>query len=142
MKHLFIDDHEVEEIDNLARRLHQPRKLRDNVVIRPEYRWENISIQVRTTPVWLPDEGVFKMIYLTSAEGMDTEVSVDVTGAPAGTERFACYATSVDGVNWDKAFPRNVRLRRANLAKHALRQRKQHHPQRQGDAAGTDPRSP
>ena len=104
MKHLFIDDHEVEEIDNLARRLHQPRKLRDNVVIRPEYRWENISIQVRTTPVWLPDEGVFKMIYLTSAEGMDTEVSVDVTGAPAGTERFACYATSVDGVKWDKPF--------------------------------------
>ena len=104
MKHLFIDDHDIEAIDNLTRRLHQPRKYRDNVLIRPEYRWENNTIQVRTTPVWLPDEGVFKMIYLTGAEGMDAEVRVDVTGAPVGTESFACYATSVDGVNWEKPF--------------------------------------
>ena len=94
MKHLFIDDHEIEAIDNLARKLHQPRKERGNVVIRPEYRWENNSIQIRTTPVWLPDEGVFKMIYLTGAEGLDPGVSLDVTGAPAGGESFACYATS------------------------------------------------
>ena len=104
MKHLFIDDHEIEAIDNLARKLHQPRKERGNVVIRPEYRWENNSIQIRTTPVWLPDEGVFKMIYLTGAEGLDPEVSLDLTGAPAGGESFACYATSEDGVNWEKPF--------------------------------------
>ena len=104
MKHLFVDDHEIETIDNLARKLHQPRKQRDNAVIRPEHRWENKTIQVRTTPTWLPDEGVFKMIYLTIAEGMDPVVSLDATGAPAGTESFACYATSVDGVNWEKPF--------------------------------------
>ena len=104
MKHLFIDDHEVEAIDNLARKLHQPRKARDNVVIRPEYRWENNVIQIRTTPVWLPDEGIFKMIYLTGAEGLDPEVRLDVTGAPAGGESFACYAVSEDGVNWEKPF--------------------------------------
>lgn len=45
MKHLFIDDHEIEAIDNLARKL---QKARDNVVVRPEYRWENNSIQIRT----------------------------------------------------------------------------------------------
>ena len=28
MKALFIDDHVVEEIDNLARKLHQPREIR------------------------------------------------------------------------------------------------------------------
>ena len=104
MKYLFIDDHDIEAIDNLARKLHQPQKYRDNVVIRPEYRWENSTIQVRTTPVWLPDEGVFKMIYLTGAEGVDVEVRVDMTGAPVGMESFACYATSVDGVNWEKPF--------------------------------------
>ncbi len=102
MKHLFIDDHEVEAIENLARKLHQPRKQRDNVVIRPEYRWENNTIQVRTSPVWLPDEDIFKMIYLTSAEGLDPRIGVDLTGAPANTESFACYATSQDGVNWEK----------------------------------------
>ena len=104
MKHLFIDDHEVEAIDNLARKLHQPQKQRDNVVIRPEYRWENNGIPIRTTPVWLPDEGVFKMIYLTRAEGMDPEIRLDVLGAPTGGESFACYATSEDGVNWEKPF--------------------------------------
>ena len=104
MKHLFIDNHEIEAIDNLARKLHQPQKQPDNVVIRPEFRWENNGIQVRTTPVWLPDEGVFKMIYLTGAEGTDPEVRVGVTGAPVGTESFACFATSVDGVNWEKRF--------------------------------------
>lgn len=104
MKHLFVDDHEVEAIDNLARKLHQPQKARDNVVIRPEYRWENNSIQVRTSPVWLPDEGIFKMIYLTGAEGLDPEVKFDATGAAASVERYACYATSEDGVNWEKPF--------------------------------------
>lgn len=104
MKHLFVDDHEIEAIDNLARKLHQPRKERANVVIRPEYRWENNSIQVRTTPVWLPDEGIFKMIYLTGAEGLDPEIRIDLTGAPVGGESFACYAISEDGVNWEKPF--------------------------------------
>ena len=36
MKYLFIDDHELETIDNLARKLHQPEKFANNVVIRPE----------------------------------------------------------------------------------------------------------
>ncbi len=105
-KYLFIDDHDLEAIDNLARRLHQPQKFANNVVIRPEHRWENVGIQVRTTPVWLAHEGLFKMIYLTSAEGPDPAVSLDVTGAPKGMESYACYATSVDGINWEKPFLR------------------------------------
>ena len=103
-KYLFIDDHDIEAIDNLERRLHQPQKFPNNVVIRPEYRWENVGIQVRTTPVWLPDENIFKMIYNTEAEGQDPVVTLDVTGAPRGMESYACYATSVDGVNWEKPF--------------------------------------
>ena len=103
-KYLFVDDHDIEAIDNLDRRLHQPQKFARNVVIRPEYRWENVGIQIRTTPVWLPDENIFKMIYHGSAEGPDPVVTLDVTGAPRGGESFACYATSIDGVNWEKTF--------------------------------------
>ena len=40
MKELFIDDHIVEAIDNLARKLHQPHKFRHNVVLRAEHRSE------------------------------------------------------------------------------------------------------
>ena len=36
MKALFIDDHVVKELDNLARKLHQPQKFDNNVVLRAE----------------------------------------------------------------------------------------------------------
>jgi hypothetical protein len=102
VRHLFIDDHDVERIDNLARKLHQPQKFRGHAVVRPEHRWENCAIQIRTTPAWDPEASCFKMIYLASAESTDPEIRLDVTGAPAGGEGFYCYATSPDGVNWEK----------------------------------------
>ena len=102
MKHLFIDDHELEAIDNLARKLHQPQKFRGNAVLRPEHRWENCSIQIRTTPAWDEQEKLFKVVYMASAEGDDPNVTLDPTGAPKGGESFFCLATSEDGVNWEK----------------------------------------
>ena len=103
MKHLFIDDHIVEKTDNLVRKLHQPQKVEGNAVVRPEYRWENICIQIRSAPIWVPEEGIFKLIYHTSAESLDPDAKIDATGAPP-SEGFACYATSPDGVNWEKPF--------------------------------------
>jgi hypothetical protein len=104
MKYLFIDDRDVEEIDNLARKLHQPEKFPGNVAVRPEHRWENCGIQIRTKPAWDPQDECFKMVYLASAEGPDAEVKLDATGAPSGGEAFYCYTTSKDGVNWEKPF--------------------------------------
>ena len=94
MKQLFIDAGIVENIDNLARKLHQPEKFRGNAVVRPESRWENGAIQIRTTPAWVPEEGLFKMLYSAAAEPLPTG-----EGGP-----FICYATSPDGVNWEKPF--------------------------------------
>ena len=102
MKALFIDDHVVEEIDNLARKLHQPEKFDNNVVLRAEHRWENCGIMMWTTPAWVPEEQVFKTLYYAIAESDSPEVKLDVTGAPMGGKSFICYATSEDGVNWDK----------------------------------------
>ena len=103
MKQLFIDDYVVEEIDNLVRKLHQPEKFRGNAVIRPEYRWENFACTFAMAPAWVPEEGIFKLIYGSRAEPLDAETKIDVTGARP-TESFACYATSTDGVNWEKPF--------------------------------------
>jgi len=103
MKQLFVDDGIVQEIDNLARKLHQPQKFRGNAVIRPEHRWENTGMQIRQAPVWVPEEGVFKIIYHAGAESVDPNASWSVSGYPPG-EGFACYATSTDGVNWEKPF--------------------------------------
>lgn len=104
MKYLFVDDVEIESIDNLARKLHKPEKSAGNVVLRPEHRWENCGIQIRTVPAWDPVAERFTMIYLASAEAQDSQVRIDPTGAPAGGESFYCYATSEDGVNWEKPF--------------------------------------
>ena len=95
MKHLFIDDDSVDRIDNLAQVLHQPQKFERNAVVRPEHRWENGHIQIHTTPAWIPSEGVFKMLYYACAEPSDPH-----SGDPA--RDFFCYATSTDGVNWEK----------------------------------------
>ena len=102
MKALFIDDHVVEEINNLARKLHPLQKFDKNVVLRPEHRWENCGIMMWTTPAWVPDESVFKTLYYASSESDSPEVKLDVTGAPIGGRSFICYATSEDGVNWEK----------------------------------------
>ncbi len=106
MKHLFVDNENIEAIDNLARKLHQPEKFENNVVIRPDHRWENRGIQVRTTPVWLPDEGVFKLIYHTIAESTEPVVAGRdvVASAVYDTDSYACYAVSSDGINWEKPF--------------------------------------
>jgi hypothetical protein len=101
-KQLFIDDFGVERITNLARKLHQPARFTGHAVLRPENRWENCGIQIRTLPAWDPQDELYKMIYLASAEGPDPEVKLDPTGAPAGGQGFYCYATSTDGVHWDK----------------------------------------
>jgi len=104
MKYLFIDDHHLDEIENLARVLHQPEKFAGNVVVRPEHRWENCGIQIRTIPCWDPEASRFTLIYLASAESGNPDVKLDATGAPAGGESFYCYATSEDGINWEKPF--------------------------------------
>ena len=108
MKHLFIDDHGIERIDNLARKLHQPEKFRGNAVIRPEYRWENLYIRIWGAPMWDPNSGLFKMIYLGSAAkeittvGKGAAAELDETGEAGTSGHFSCYATSEDGVNWEK----------------------------------------
>ena len=51
MKALFIDDHIVEEIDNLAREtcIHY-KSLTRTSCFRPEHRWENCGIMMWTNP--------------------------------------------------------------------------------------------
>ncbi len=99
MKQLFIDDHDLEEIDNLARKLHQPQKFEGNAVLRPEYRWENYMIRNRCAPVWDPEVGLFRLVYQGTAAG-----PIPSALRASGTENFWCYATSTDGVNWEKPF--------------------------------------
>ncbi len=96
MKHLFIDDHDIQQIDNLARTLHQLEHFPNNVVLRPEYRWENAGIQLGTAPIWDRSDAKFKTIYVADGAPEDSDES--------GRRSYSCYAESADGINWEKPF--------------------------------------
>ena len=103
MKYLFIDDYNIEHVDNLARKLHQPKK--HGAVLRPEHRWENIGTHVNNAPIWDPAKQIFKLVYGTAAEPVDfADADLFMTGVtgPRRIDSYFCYAESSDGVTWEK----------------------------------------
>ncbi len=85
VKHLFLDDVVVAKTTRLQRVVHQPRKYSRNPVIRPEYPWEADSIQIRSGPLWNPEERRWEIRYFASGAG-------------------TCLAISRDGLTWEKPF--------------------------------------
>ena len=94
---LFVDDHVVGEIDGLTRSLHAVRKHPDNPVLRPEQPAEGNSIEY-TTVLWDEVEKRFKAWYLCG----DNQDARSSPGAKSRFETRTCYATSPDGITWDK----------------------------------------
>ena len=84
-KQLFIDDLVVEEMNGVTRTLNQPVKYEGNPVLRPTKPWEGRRVDIYTTVMYDPAEGLFRMWYQGKGRGYTV-----------------CYATSRDGVLWDK----------------------------------------
>ena len=85
-RQLFLDDVGIKYTENLSRMMHQPVK--KGAVIRPDYYLGISSHQVRTAPVWDPDEQVFRLL---------------VHGKPENLPIAACsYFESKDGLHWRK----------------------------------------
>jgi len=86
-RQLFVDDFLIEET-TLKRTFHHPEYYSANPVLKPEKPWE-LGGRAYTMPfsdgVWYdPKDGIFKMWYF------------------AGSGASTCYATSKDGIRWDK----------------------------------------
>ena len=103
-KQLFIDDYLIESMTNTEPRLNPALKVDDNPVLRPERPWEGNSVTIGGAlsrgAFFDEEEGIFKMFY----EGVRLEPRV-VEGAVADVEtqpRVACFATSEDGIHWDR----------------------------------------
>ncbi len=86
-KQLFLDDHIVQEISGLRRTMHQPVKR--GAVLRPDIPSDGSLVQIRSAPMWVPDEGVYKLIYIGYT--MEDHSTIGPS-----------LAVSKDGVHWDK----------------------------------------
>lgn len=84
-RQLFVDDHLIAERSGVELTLHQPTKCPDNPVLRAEHPWESKGVAIYGTVLYDDEEALYKMWYR----------AIDDTC-------YACYATSADGIHWEK----------------------------------------
>lgn len=90
-KQLFLDDFVVESMEGLERTMHQPEKR--GAILRPYFKDSGGMggmIQTRSAPMWIPEEGVFKMVYKATFPNGSSYSS------------YTAIAISKDGVNWER----------------------------------------
>lgn len=93
-RQLFLDDYCIEEQNGLSRRLHRPAKC--GPVLTPDSHLGQISLQSRSAPQWNPDRGLWEWWYWGSW-------ACEPYGPyHATSQALTHYATSRDGVHWDK----------------------------------------
>ncbi|MBN1343711.1 MAG: hypothetical protein JXQ73_13570 [Phycisphaerae bacterium] len=86
-KQLFLDDYVVQETTGLARTMHRPTKR--GAVLRPDIPSDGSLVQIRSAPMWVPDEKVYKLIYIGYT--MEDHATIGPS-----------LAISKDGIHWDK----------------------------------------
>jgi hypothetical protein len=98
-RYLFLDLHHITRIEGLYRRMHQPQRHPDNPILQGENPWESIA-SLYGTVLYDPENALFKMWYLTGPY-VDGVVQIRQRNA-LGNITLLAYATSTDGVRWEK----------------------------------------
>jgi len=100
-RYLFLDDQEIERVEGMRRVVNQPRKHEGNPVVPADRPWES-SASVYGTTFYDDAAGLFRMYYLVGCPtpGEWTDEKGERHPYPATTR--VCYATSKDGVHWEK----------------------------------------
>ena len=88
---LFVDDLLIDRMDGLVKALGRPAKLAENPLLKPDRPWEGYLILQPGSVIYDEEEQIFKMWYNTIA-----------TTAKPDVEQFLCYATSRDGIKWER----------------------------------------
>jgi hypothetical protein len=98
-RHLFLDLHDVTQVEGLYRRLHVPRRHAANPILVGQDPWERFA-SLYGTVLRDPRDGLFKMWYLTGPQSDDF---VQIRGRRAlGNCTLLAYAESRDGIHWVK----------------------------------------
>ena len=91
--HLFLDDEEVQDHPGFVRKIQSPRRIRTEPVLRPDRPWEGHAVQLWGSVLYDQEDALFKMWYFSANTPLYRS---------QGRGYFMCYATSRDGVEWEK----------------------------------------
>ncbi|MCA9419121.1 MAG: hypothetical protein KC917_22795, partial [Candidatus Omnitrophica bacterium] len=86
---LFVDQFLVLDSENVAHTLHPARKHPNNPLVKADKPWEGWRLEIYGNVIYDEEEQLFKMWYL----GEERDAFPDYA---------LYYATSKDGVNWEK----------------------------------------
>jgi len=90
--HLFVDDAELQDYPGFTRKIQQPRRHHEPVLL-PDMTWEGNSIELWGSVLYDPAGQLFKMWYFA----IDFQLQ-----EAEGVGHNMCYATSPDGIEWTK----------------------------------------
>ncbi len=90
--HLFVDDAEIQDHPGFVRKVQQAARMRPEPVLRADRPWEGSAVQMWGSVLFDHDEDLFKMWYFTHGPA----------GSGKEAQKYICYATSTDGVKWEK----------------------------------------
>ena len=91
--HLFVDDEGVQDHPGFHRKVQRPQPVQQEPVLRADRPWEGNSIQLWGSVLYDEEEKHFKAWYYAINQDLYMR---GVQGY------FMCYATSRDGVEWEK----------------------------------------
>ena len=89
--HLFCHPWELQTVVHMRRTWNRPARVQMAPVLAPTEPWEGTSVVTWGTAHYDPETGLFKLWY----EAWNAE-------RPQPLVSLVCYATSTDGVTWDK----------------------------------------
>lgn len=101
LRQLFFDDYIIESSSGFTRTVHQPLKYPANPVLVREHPWEGNRVQVYGTLLYDPAERLFKAWYMNIPKSAREKITVQGQRRP-GHATLLSYATSRDGIHWDK----------------------------------------
>lgn len=90
---LFLDDHLIEMVAGVGRRVHRPRKHLLNPVLRPDKWWEGNQLLPYAT-LYDSEEKLFKLWCRCGSDFREHYV--------ADHAAYSAYYTSTDGIHWDR----------------------------------------
>ena len=101
-KHLLLDSRVVETAENARLVLGTPQKHPDNPLFQADKPWENSMNNLYPNVIWDEDEQLFKLWYKCVLADKEVIAQMDQPSTVHDVGWYLLYATSKDGVHWDK----------------------------------------